>query len=215
MKFYPWIKRILDFLLSLIAIIILLPVFFIIAVIIKLDSDGPVIFKQERVGKNKKHFYIYKFRTMLVDAPHSVPTYMLHNSHSYITRVGYLLRQTSLDELPQIINVLKGEMSIVGPRPVIPQESDLIEERDKYGANDIYPGITGWAQINGRDTVSIADKARLDGEYVQNMSFWMDIKCLFITIVKVLRRDGIVEGGTVIEENKEIVVATGEQFMSR
>lgn len=172
-----YIKRILDFVLSFIALIILSPVFLIIAILIKLDSKGPVLFKQKRVGKNKKHFYILKFRTMKVDAPKDTPTHMLQNPEMYITRVGKFLRKTSLDELPQIINILKGDMSIIGPRPALWNQYDLIEERDKYGANDVYPGLTGWAQINGRDELPIEVKARYDGEYVQKMSFWMDVKC--------------------------------------
>nr|PZN07364.1 MAG: sugar transferase [Caldicoprobacter oshimai] len=191
-----YIKRILDFVLSFIALIILSPVFLIIAILIKLDSKGPVLFKQKRVGKNKKHFYILKFRTMKVDAPKDTPTHMLQNPEMYITRVGKFLRKTSLDELPQIINILKGDMSIIGPRPALWNQYDLIEERDKYGANDVYPGLTGWAQINGRDELPIEVKARYDGEYVQKMSFWMDVKCFFGTIISVIKADGVVEGGT-------------------
>ena len=191
-----YIKRILDFVLSFIALIILSPVFLIIAILIKLDSKGPVLFKQKRVGKNKKHFYILKFRTMKVDAPKDTPTHMLQNPEVYITRVGKFLRKTSLDELPQIINILKGDMSIIGPRPALWNQYDLIAERDKYGANDVYPGLTGWAQINGRDELPIEVKARYDGEYVQKMSFWMDVKCFFGTIISVIKADGVVEGGT-------------------
>jgi len=191
-----YIKRILDFVLSFIALIMLSPVFLIIAILIKLDSKGPVLFKQKRVGKNKKHFYILKFRTMKVDTPKDTPTHMLQNPEKYITRVGKFLRKTSLDELPQIINILKGDMSIIGPRPALWNQYDLIEERDKYGANDVYPGLTGWAQINGRDELPIEVKARYDGEYVQKMSFWMDVKCFFGTIISVIKADGVVEGGT-------------------
>jgi len=191
-----YIKRILDFVLSFIALIILSPVFLIISILIKLDSKGPVLFKQKRVGKNKKHFYILKFRTMKVDTPKDTPTHMLQNPEKYITRVGKFLRKTSLDELPQIINILKGDMSIIGPRPALWNQYDLIAERDKYGANDVYPGLTGWAQINGRDELPIEVKARYDGEYVQKMSFWMDVKCFFRTIISVIKVDGVVEGGT-------------------
>jgi len=191
-----YIKRIIDFTLSLIAMIILWPVFLLIAVLIKLDSKGPVLFKQKRVGKDKKHFYILKFRTMRTDTPKDMPTHMLKNPEVFITRIGKFLRKTSLDELPQIINIFKGEMSIIGPRPALWNQYDLIEERDKYGANDIYPGLTGWAQINGRDELPIEVKAKLDGEYVQKMSFIFDVKCFFGTIVSVIKGDGVVEGGT-------------------
>lgn len=191
-----YIKRIIDFTLSLIAMIILWPIFLLIALLIKLDSKGPVLFKQKRVGKNKKHFYILKFRTMRIDTPKDMPTHMLQNPEAFITRVGKVLRKTSLDELPQIINILKGEMSIIGPRPALWNQFDLIEERDKYGANDVPVGLTGWAQINGRDELPIEVKAKLDGEYVEKMSFWFDVKCFFGTIVSVIKSDGVVEGGT-------------------
>lgn len=196
MKIYPTIKRIIDFILSLLGLIILSPIFLILALIIKLDSKGPVFFKQKRVGKSKEYFYILKFRTMRTDTPKDMPTHMLENPNSFITKIGKFLRKTSLDELPQIINILKGEMSIIGPRPALWNQYDLIAERDKYGANDITPGLTGWAQINGRDTVSIEDKARFDGIYVEKMSFGFDVKCFFGTIVSVLKHDGVVEGGT-------------------
>ena len=166
----------------------------LIAFAIKLDSKGPVLFKQKRFGLHKKHFLILKFRTMRVDTPRDVPTFELSDPTKWITRVGGFLRKTSLDEVPQIFNILAGQMSVVGPRPVILNEIDLITERDKYGANDVLPGITGWAQINGRDELRFETKARLDGEYVQRMSFGFDCKCFFSTIVKVLRKDGVVEG---------------------
>jgi O-antigen biosynthesis protein WbqP len=191
-----YLKRIIDFTLSLIAMIILWPVFLIIAILIKLDSKGPVLFKQKRIGKNKKHFYILKFRTMRTDTPKDMPTHMLKNPEMFITRVGKLLRKTSLDELPQIINILKGEMSIIGPRPALWNQYDLIEERDKYGANDIYPGLTGWAQINGRDELPIDIKAKYDGEYVERMSFVFDVKIFFKTIFSVLRSEGVKEGAS-------------------
>jgi O-antigen biosynthesis protein WbqP len=194
-----YLKRIIDFTLSLIAMIILWPVFLIIAILIKLDSKGPVLFKQKRIGKNKKHFYILKFRTMRTDTPKDMPTHMLKNPEMFITRVGKFLRKTSLDELPQIINILKGEMSIIGPRPALWNQYDLIAERDKYGANDIYPGLTGWAQINGRDELPIDIKAKYDGEYVQNMSFAFDLKIFFKTIFSVLRSEGVKEGASEIE----------------
>lgn len=194
-KTYLIIKRFVDILLSLIGLIILFPFFILISIAIKIDSKGPVLFKQKRYGKNKKHFYIYKFRSMRIDAPKNEATYNLMDSNKYITKVGNILRKTSLDELPQLINILRGEMSIIGPRPVIIKEYDLIEARDVYGANDIRPGITGWAQINGRDEVSINEKAELDGYYVKNMSIGMDIKCFFMTVLYVLKREGIVEGG--------------------
>lgn len=189
-----YIKRILDFTLSLLALIILFPFFCIFAIIIKLESKGPVFFKQKRIGKNKKSFYIYKFRTMRADTPQDTPTHMLNNAQSYITKFGNIMRKTSIDELPQIINILKGEMSIIGPRPALWNQYDLIEERDQYGANNIRPGLTGWAQVNGRDELPIPIKARFDGEYVEQESFLFDIKVFFKTIIKVFKHDGIVEG---------------------
>jgi O-antigen biosynthesis protein WbqP len=184
--------------------IILWPVFLIIAVLIKLDSKGPVFFKQKRVGKNKTHFYILKFRTMRTDTPKDMPTHMLKNPEMFITKVGKFLRKTSLDELPQIINILKGEMSIIGPRPALWNQYDLIEERDKYGANDIHPGLTGWAQINGRDELPIDIKAKYDGEYVERMSFAFDVKIFFKTIFSVLKSEGVKEGAskTQMSSNK-------------
>lgn len=194
MKVYPKLKRIIDFTLSLLAMIILWPVFLIIAILIKLDSKGPVLFKQKRVGKDKKHFYILKFRTMRIDTPKDMPTHMLKNPEMFITRVGKFLRKTSLDELPQIINILKGEMSIIGPRPALWNQYDLIEERDKYGANDVYPGLTGWAQIKGRDELPIDIKAQYDGEYVEKMSLAFDVKIFFKTIFSVIKSEGVKEG---------------------
>ena len=190
------LKRVLDFMLSLVGLILLLPVLLIIALIIKLTSPGPVFFKQKRVGKNKTYFNILKFRTMRTDTPKDTPTHLLANPDQYITSIGKVLRKTSLDELPQIINILKGDMSIIGPRPALWNQYDLIEERDRYGANDILPGLTGWAQINGRDELEIDVKARLDGEYVERMSFLFDCKCFFGTITSVLKHEGVVEGGT-------------------
>ena len=190
------LKRVLDFILSLVGLVILSPVLLIIALIIKLTSPGPVFFKQKRVGKNKTYFNILKFRTMRTDTPKDTPTHLLANPDQYITPIGKVLRKTSLDELPQIINILKGDMSIIGPRPALWNQYDLIEERDRYGANDILPGLTGWAQINGRDELEINVKARLDGEYVERMSFLFDCKCFFGTITSVLKHEGVVEGGT-------------------
>lgn len=192
---YLKVKRIIDILLSFVSMILLLPVFLLLILAIKLDSKGPVLFKQKRVGINKTYFNILKFRTMKIDTPKDTPTHMLSNPEQYITRVGKFLRKTSLDELPQIWNIFRGDMSIIGPRPALWNQYDLIAERDKYNANDVLPGLTGWAQINGRDELPIPLKAKLDGEYVTNISFWMDIKCFFGTIISVLKRDGVVEGG--------------------
>ena len=202
-KMFTRVKRLLDFLLSVIGIVVLSPLFLILVVAIKLDSPGPILFKQKRVGRGKEYFMILKFRTMRIDTPKDMPTHLLQNPEQYITKVGKFLRKTSLDELPQIINILKGDMSIVGPRPALWNQFDLIEERDKYGANDIRPGLTGWAQINGRDELEIPVKAALDGEYVQKMGPVMDIKCFLGTFVSVLRADGVVEGGTGSMEKKE------------
>ena len=193
---YKVIKWILDRLLGLIAGVCFLPFFIIIGLIIKLTSKGPILFKQKRVGKNKKLFKIWKFRTMRVDTPKDCPTHMLANPDQYITKIGKFLRKTSLDELPQIYNILFGKMSIIGPRPALWNQDDLIAERDKYGANDVYPGLTGWAQINGRDELEIPVKAKLDGEYIEKFGFIMDCKCFFGTIKSVLKSDGVVEGGT-------------------
>ncbi|HGF8076204.1 sugar transferase [Enterococcus faecium] len=190
------LKRGIDFLLSLVGIIVLSPIFLILCIAIKIDSKGPVIFKQKRVGKNKSHFYIYKFRTMKVDTPQETPTHLLSNPDFFITRVGKFLRKTSLDELPQLFNILKGNMAVIGPRPALWNQYDLIEERDKYHANDIRPGLTGLAQISGRDELEIDYKARLDGQYTANITPIMDLKCFFGTIISVFKSDGVVEGGT-------------------
>ena len=188
-------KRFIDIVLSFIGGIVLLPVFLIIAIAIVIDDPGPVFFRQKRVGKNKKLFWLHKFRSMKVKTP-DIPTHLLENPEQYITRVGKFLRKTSLDELPQVYDILFGKMSIIGPRPALWNQDDLIAERDKYGANDIKPGLTGWAQINGRDELEIPVKAKLDGEYVEKMSFGFDCKCFFGTITSVLKHDGVVEGGT-------------------
>lgn len=199
-------KRFFDLLLSAIGIIVLSIPMLIIAIIIRIDSPGAVFFKQERVGKNKKPFTILKFRSMRTDTPKDVPTHLLSNPDAYITKIGKFLRKTSLDELPQIFCIFVGSMSIIGPRPALYNQEDLIEERDKYGANDIKPGLTGLAQIRGRDELPIDVKAALDGEYVSKMSFWFDIKLFFGTIISVLKSDGVVEGGTGALEEKETAV---------
>ncbi len=189
-------KRLLDIVFSLCGIVVLSPVFLIIAVAIVIDDPGSIFFKQKRVGKNKKLFTILKFRSMKMSTPHDTPTHMLENPEQYITRVGKFLRKTSLDELPQIFNIFTGQMSIIGPRPALWNQDDLIAERDKYEANDITPGLTGWAQVNGRDELIIEDKARLDGEYTRNISIKMDWVCFWMTVGNVLKRKGVVEGGT-------------------
>lgn len=193
---YAYMKRGIDFILSLLGLVVLAPVFLVLIIAIKVDSPGPVLFRQKRVGIHKTHFPILKFRTMRIDTPKDMPTHLLQNPEQYITKVGKFLRKTSLDELPQIVNILKGDMAIVGPRPALWNQYDLIEERDKYGANDIRPGLTGWAQINGRDELEIPVKARFDGEYVEKMGPKMDLRCFFGTFISVLRGDGVVEGGT-------------------
>lgn len=191
---YIFFKRVLDFILALVGLIILSPVFLMLVIFIKLDSKGPILFKQKRVGIHKTHFEILKFRTMKIDTPKDMPTHMLASPEKYITRVGKFLRKTSLDELPQIINILKGEMSIIGPRPALWNQYDLIAERDKYGANDILPGLTGWAQVHGRDELEIEEKAKLDGYYVKHLGFKLDVQCFFLTIKSVLKSEGVVEG---------------------
>ena len=199
---YKFIKRVFDIILSFIGIIILLLPMLILAIIIKIDSKGPVFFKQKRIGKKKKTFMILKFRTMRTDTPHDAPTHELSDPKKWITKVGGFLRKTSLDETPQIFNIFVGQMSIIGPRPALWNQFDLIEERDKFGANDVRPGLTGWAQINGRDELEIPIKAKLDGEYVEKLNagkfkgFAIDWKCFWGTIFSVLKRDGVVEGGT-------------------
>lgn len=214
-------KRFIDIILSLVGLIIFFLPMIIIAIAIKCDSKGPVFFKQKRVGKNKKYFNILKFRTMYIDTPRDAPTHELKDAKKWITKVGSFLRKTSLDEIPQIFNIFLGQMSIIGPRPALWNQNDLVLERDKYGANDIKPGLTGWAQINGRDELKISIKAKLDGEYVQRMGFFFDCKCFFGTIFSVLRGEGVVEGGTgeVYEEkslneqrkNSGMISETGEE----
>jgi len=163
-----------------------------------------VFFKQKRVGRGKRHFYILKFRTMRIDTPHDMPTHLLHDPDQYITRMGHFLRKTSLDELPQLWNIFVGDMAVIGPRPALWNQYDLLAERDKYGANDVRPGLTGWAQIHGRDELEIAEKAKLDGWYVEHLSFGLDVRCFFGTIAAVLKHDGVVEGGTgTLHENNK------------
>lgn len=195
-----FLKRTIDIILSGIAIILLIPVWLILAIVIKVDDPGPVFFRQKRIGRDKngqkQFFMIFKYRSMKMCTPHDVPTHLLENPEQYITKVGAFLRKTSLDELPQIFNIFMGQMSIVGPRPALWNQDDLYEERAKYGANAVMPGLTGWAQINGRDELEIDVKAKFDGEYVQKLGFLFDIKCFFATFFSVLRSDGVVEGGT-------------------
>ncbi len=194
--YQKYFKRLLDVILSAAALVVLCVPMALIALWIKLDSPGPVLFKQRRVGKDKVLFDILKFRTMRTDTPRDMPTHLLKNPEAFITRSGRFLRKTSLDELPQIWNIFVGEMSIVGPRPALWNQDDLIAERDKYGANDITPGLTGWAQVNGRDELEIPVKAKLDGVYAANVTFAMDAKCFVRTITSVLGHVGVVEGGT-------------------
>ena len=193
---YTKVKRALDFILSLCACIILSPILIVLCIAIKIDSRGPVLFKQKRVGIHKTYFSLSKFRTMRIDPPKDMPTHMLKDPDQYITKVGRFLRRSSLDELPQLFNILKGDMGFVGPRPALWNQDDLVAERDKYGANDVIPGLTGWAQINGRDELEIPVKAALDGEYVRKMGFWFDTRCILGTFTSVLKADGVVEGGT-------------------
>lgn len=191
---YMTVKRLLGFLLALVACIVLIPVFLCIMGAIKIESRGPVFFKQKRVGLKKSHFNILKFRTMYIETPQDTPTHLLADPDVYITRVGKFLRKTSLDELPQLFNILKGEMSFVGPRPALWNQYDLIDERDKYKANDTLPGLTGWAQINGRDELSIDNKAKLDGYYMNRMSLQFDFVCILLTVNSVLKSEGVREG---------------------
>lgn len=200
---YKIIKRLMDIIFSFTAGILLSPLFLLLMIAIKLDSKGPILFKQKRVGIHKRHFTILKFRTMRIDTPKDTPTHLLENPEQYLTKIGRLLRKTSLDELPQIWNIFVGHISLIGPRPALWNQYDLIAERDQYGANDILPGLTGWAQINGRDELTIEDKARLDGDYVRHFSFWMDVKCFFGTILNIFTTVGVVEGGTGAINSKE------------
>ena len=200
-------KRFIDVTLSGIGIIVLIPVWIVLAIAIKIDDPGPIFFMQKRIARNKngeiRYFNILKYRSMKTSTPKDTPTHLLSNPEQYITRVGKFLRKTSLDELPQIFNIFCGQMSIIGPRPALWNQEDLYEEREKHGANDVKPGLTGWAQINGRDELEIDVKAQLDGEYVEKISFWFDIKCFFGTIKSVLKSDGVVEGGTGTINSKD------------
>ena len=201
--YQKYFKRAIDVVLSGCGIVVLSPVYLAVAAAIKIDDPGPVFFRQKRVGLHKTHFEILKFRTMKMETPHDTPTHLLENPEQYITRVGKFLRKTSLDELPQIFQIFTGKMSIIGPRPALWNQFDLIEERDKYGANDVRPGLSGWAQINGRDELPIEVKARLDGEYVEKLSFAFDVKCFLGTITSVLKHEGVVEGGTGAMEKEK------------
>ncbi len=204
------IKRMIDLVLSFLGTIVLLPVFIIVSILIYIDDPGLIIFKQKRIGKNKSTFWLHKFRSMKMNTP-DIPTHLLDNPEQYITKVGHIIRTLSIDELPQVVDILFGKMSIIGPRPALWNQDDLIAERDKYGANDIKPGLTGWAQINGRDELPIDIKARYDGEYTEKlnkggfMAFYMDLKCFFGTIIKVLKHEGVVEGTAEKTTEKEVV----------
>ena len=191
-----FLKRILDIILSAAALLLLSWLYLVIILAIKIDDPGPAFFTQKRVGKNKTYFTLHKFRSMKMSTPHDIPTHQLDNPEQYITRVGRFLRKSSLDELPQVWDIFIGKMSVIGPRPALWNQDDLIAERDKYSANDVRPGLTGWAQINGRDELEIPVKAKLDGEYVQKLSFGFDVKCFIGSIITVFKRDGVVEGGT-------------------
>lgn len=205
--YQKYIKRLIDIVLSACGIVVLTPVWLILAIAIKIDDPGPVFFRQKRIAQDKngekQYFQIFKYRSMKMCTPRDCPTHLLENPQQYITKVGGFLRKTSLDELPQIFNIIMGQMSIIGPRPALWNQDDLYEARAKYGANAVRPGLTGWAQINGRDELPIDVKARLDGEYVQKLSFGFDVKCFFGTIASVLKHDGVVEGGTGAMEKKE------------
>lgn len=204
--YVKFFKRLIDIVLSFLGLVLLSWLFLIIIIAIKIDDPGPAFFTQKRVGINKTYFKLHKFRSMKMDTPHDMPTHLLENPDEYITKVGKFIRKFSLDELPQIWDIFVGKMSIIGPRPALWNQYDLIEERDKYGANNVKPGLTGWAQINGRDELEIDVKARMDGEYVENISFWFDLKCFFGTITSVLKHDGVVEGGTgTLESEKKTI----------
>ncbi|MYL36424.1 sugar transferase [Halobacillus litoralis] len=200
---YLFFKRLIDIILSLAGLVFLSPIFLILIIGIKVDSKGPVFFKQKRVGLNKAHFTILKFRTMRIDTPKDTPTHLLKDPERYITKMGKFLRKTSLDELPQIWNIFVGQMSIIGPRPALWNQYDLIAERDKYGANNVPSGLTGWAQINGRDELPIEVKAKLDGEYAHKISMYMDLRCFLGTVISVVKSDGVVEGDSLMKSKKK------------
>lgn len=208
---YLKIKRLIDVILSLLGLIVLAPIYLILTVAIKVDSRGPILFKQKRVGIHKSHFNMLKFRTMKIDTPKDTPTHLLDNPGQYITKIGKFMRRTSLDELPQIWNIFVGQMSIIGPRPALWNQYDLIKERDKYSANDVPPGLTGWAQINGRDELPIELKSKFDGEYVEKISLKMDIRCFVGTIISVVKSDGVVEGRPGVKKE----VASSEETASK
>ena len=191
-----WIKRFLDQFISFFGLVILSPLFLILFIWIKVDDPGPIFFTQNRVGRDKTFFCLHKFRSMKMSTPHDVPTHELKNPEQYITKAGRFLRKSSLDELPQIWDIFRGKMSIIGPRPALWNQADLVAEREKYNANDVMPGLTGWAQINGRDELEIPVKAKLDGDYVKKISFVFDVKCFIGTVFSVVKSDGVVEGGT-------------------
>lgn len=198
-------KRLMDIFLTLAGIFVLSPVFFLIALLLKLDSPGPIFFKQKRVGKNKRLFSIYKFRTMSIHTPKDTPTHLLDRPEQYITRMGHFLRKSSLDELPQLFNILKGDMSLIGPRPALWNQADLVAERDRYQVHALRPGVTGWAQVNGRDELSIAEKARLDGEYADRISFFFDITCFVKTLICIVKSEGVVEGAAATDKERTLV----------
>ncbi len=210
-----FLKRLIDIFLSGMGLVVLAIPMLVVAIIIKCEDPGPAMFKQKRVGLHKEHFNLYKFRSMKMDTPHDMPTHMLSNPEQYILKVGGFIRKTSIDELPQLWNIFKGDMSIIGPRPALWNQDDLIAERDKYGANDVKPGLTGWAQINGRDELEIPVKAKLDGEYVERISLSFDLKCFFGTVKSVLKHDGVVEGGTgEMNKNAEANADANEETVS-
>ncbi len=206
-------KRVIDIILSGMGLIVLAVPMLIVALLIKKEDPGAAFFVQKRVGLHKKHFNLYKFRSMRLDTPHDMPTHLLQNPEQYILKVGGFIRKTSIDEIPQLWNIFKGDMSIIGPRPALWNQDDLIAERDKYGANDVMPGLTGWAQINGRDELEIPVKAKLDGEYVEKMSFLFDCKCFIGTIMSVLKHEGVVEGGTGMLHQEKRNAANGKKEM--
>ncbi len=196
-----FLKRVIDILLSFCGLVILFPIFLVLCIAVNIDDPGPFFFKQKRVGKGKEFFYLHKFRSMRMSTPHDMPTHMLRNPDQYITKVGKFLRKSSLDELPQIWDIFRGKMSVIGPRPALWNQADLIAEREKYAANDVTPGLTGWAQINGRDELEISAKAKLDGDYMNSISLCFDVKCFIGTINSVAKHKGVVEGG--IGENRK------------
>ena len=191
---YKIVKRWIDIIGAICGLIFLFPLFVILALVIKLDSEGPIFFRQRRLGRDKKEFYILKFRTRKQDTPANIPTHQLRDAKQYLTRSGKWLRKMSLDELPQLVNILKGDMSFIGPRPALWNQEDLIEKREQYGANHVPVGLSGWAQVNGRDKLSIEEKAKLDGEYARQFGFFMDVKCFLWTIQCVIKKEGIQEG---------------------